>query len=129
MMTHHAAHVSGMENPTEWLGKGIRRVDDSRDVAHNDIARCFPVLDGKVLNVNVSGAIRRNVVVDHEDSRHIVFVDWSGRGLRETELMEDGTEVSSLLSSGNSSNEFSLSRACGHERLCLGTVGDCAASE
>jgi hypothetical protein len=118
-----------MEDPTKRLGEGIRWIEDSRDVAHDDITSSLPILDGEELDVNVMRSIGRDVVVDHEDRGHVVFVDGSGIGLWEAELSKDRTKVSGLLGGGDSSNELSLCRAGSGEGLSLGTVGDGAASQ
>ena len=37
-----------------------------------------PVLDGKVLDINMARSFSRDVIVDHIDSRHVVFIEQSG---------------------------------------------------
>lgn len=128
-MAHHATYMPGMKDPAERFGECIRRVNDAGDVAHNDITRFFPVLDSEELDVNMSSAFGRYAVVNHEDRGHIVFVDGSRGWLLETEFLKDSAQVAGLFGSGDSSDEFSLSRASGRERLSFGTVGDGATSE
>jgi len=36
--THNAPRMAGMEDPAQGLGEVIRGVDDTRDVAHDDVA-------------------------------------------------------------------------------------------
>ena len=91
MMSHHAADMPGVENPAKRLGESVGRVDDSRDVAHFNVSSSFPVLDGKVLDVNVTGAISGNLVVDHKNSRHVILVDRRRGGLLETKVSENHT--------------------------------------
>ena len=76
-MAHDAAGMALMEDPAERLGKIIRGVDDAGDVSHYNVTSFFPILDGKVLDVNVSGSLGRYFCVDHVDGRHIVFINGS----------------------------------------------------
>ena len=46
--------MTSMEDPSEGLGEVISRVDDSSNVSHLNISTRFPVLDGKVLDVDVT---------------------------------------------------------------------------
>ena len=80
-MAHGAASVSLMEDPTEWLGEVIRWVDDARDEVHDNVAGIFPVLNGKVLDVNVAGALGGDLRVNHVDGRFVVHPDGCGSGL------------------------------------------------
>lgn len=83
-----------MENPAERLGMVIRGIDDTiRDVDHDDAAGIFPILNGKVLDVNVKRAFSRNFGVDHFDGRHVVIVERSGFHLAEAQFSHDGTQV------------------------------------
>ena len=75
-----------MEDPAERFGEVIRWVENSSNMVHDNILGVLPVLNGKVLDVNVTGALGRDLRVDHVDSRHIVFVDRSRTSLRESEL-------------------------------------------
>ncbi len=129
MVAHHATNMPGMEDPTERLGEGIRWVDDSRDVVHVDVAVSLPVLDSEELNVDVTRSISRDVVVDHLDRGHVVFVDRSGSTLGKTEVSKDGPEVPCLLGGSNGSEKLSFSGASGSLRLSLGAVGNGAASQ
>ena len=117
-----------MEDPTEGLGEIIGRVDDARDVFQDDVLGILPILDGKVLNINVAGALSRNTSVDHLDSRLVVFVDRSRVMLGKTQLFQNSTEVFGMLRSKNSSKELSFSRAGCSDGLRLGTVRDGAAT-
>ncbi len=85
-MTHQTSAMTSMEDPAEGLGKVVRWVENSSDVVHDNVLRVLPVLDGKVLDINVTRTFRRDLGVDHIDSRHIVFVDRSRTSLRKAEL-------------------------------------------
>ena len=58
-MTHNASRMAGMEDPAQGLGEVIRGVDDTRDVAHDNVASLLPVLNGKVLDINVTRTFGR----------------------------------------------------------------------
>ena len=73
-----------VEDPTKWFGEVVTGIDDARAVSHDDVAVSFPILDGKVLDVNVAGAFGRDTGIDDRDGRHVVFVDGSRASLRKT---------------------------------------------
>jgi hypothetical protein len=58
MVAHNAASESAMQNPTDWLGLSVRWVDYTRDVCELDVTAQSPLLDRKVLNVDVPGTFR-----------------------------------------------------------------------
>ena len=76
-MTHKAAGVVGMEDPSEWLGKVISGIDNAWYMMHNDVSGIFPILDGKMLNVNMMGLFHWFTGIDNFDGSHIVFIDCS----------------------------------------------------
>jgi hypothetical protein len=49
----------GMKDPAKSLGEGITGVNDPADVMKNDITITFPILNLKIVNVNVTGALSR----------------------------------------------------------------------
>lgn len=49
-MSHEPATVSCMKNPTKRFSEVIGRVDDTRDMFHDDVTSIFPVLNGKELD-------------------------------------------------------------------------------
>ena len=53
-MAHDPTGMAGMEDPAKGLDEIISWVDDPGDVAKDDVAGIFPILNGKVLNVNMS---------------------------------------------------------------------------
>ena len=53
-MSHDAPCVARMQDPTEGLGKVVGRIDNSREMSHDNVASIFLVLDGKVLDVNMA---------------------------------------------------------------------------
>ena len=73
-MSHEAASVSRMKNPANAFGECIAGVDGSFDVLKDDMSSAFPVLDGEVLNVDVSGAFSGAPGIDHFDCGFVVFV-------------------------------------------------------
>ena len=73
-MTHQATNMTEVESGAERFSEGVRRIDDTRDVAKDNIAVGLPFLNGKVLNVNMSRTWRRSTCVDHQDCRLVVLV-------------------------------------------------------
>ena len=45
-------------------------------MAHDDIFGVGPILNGKVLNINMTRTLSGDTVADHIDCRHVVFVEW-----------------------------------------------------
>ena len=85
-MAHGAAGMALVENPSEGLSEVIWGVDDAWDEVHDDIASIFPVLDGKVLDVDVAGALGGHLGVNHVDGGFVVHPDGSGTALSETKF-------------------------------------------
>jgi len=77
VVTHDAARMARMKHPSKGLGEIIRWIDYTRDVLQNYFANVFPILNGKRVNINVTGTLSRNLSVDHLDNRHVVFQDGS----------------------------------------------------
>ena len=86
-------------------------------------------MDGKVLDINVVGAISGNLVVDHENSQHVVLINKCRGCLLETKFSENCMEVTSLLGCGNGSDEFGFSGTGSCDGLGFGVVGDCTTSK
>ena len=82
------------------------------------------ILNGKMLDINMSGARGRATRINHLDGGNVIFVERRRRSLGKPELGKDGTEVLGNLGSGDGSDEFSFSGACGGSRLCLGAIGN-----
>ena len=78
-MAHNTTGMSRVKNPSERLGQVISRVEDARDKNHKDVAIVFPILDRKVLDVNVARTFSRMASIDHFDGSGIVFIDRSRR--------------------------------------------------
>jgi len=120
-VTHNASRMASMENPAQGLREVIRRIDDTWDVAHDNVASLLPILNGKVLDINVMRTLSRNTSINHLDSRHVVFVDRSWFILRETQFSHYSTEVLGLLSGKDGSEKLSFRRASGSDRLVVST--------
>ena len=54
-----------VENPAKTFSKGIAGVDGPFDVLKEDMASTFPILDGEVLDINVTRAFGRVSSIDH----------------------------------------------------------------
>ena len=53
-VSHDVSSMTCMENKTEGFREIISRIDDSRDVEQFNISPCFPILNSKESNINVS---------------------------------------------------------------------------
>jgi hypothetical protein len=123
-VAHKASGVTRMKDPADAFGEAVARVDDTLDVFQNNMASPFPVLNGKILNVNMAGAFSGTTGVDHLDCRFVVLIERSGAGLEKTELCEDGAEVFGHFGSGNGGNKLGFSRASGSDSLRFAAIGD-----
>ena len=98
-----------MENPPKRFSKIIGRIDHTRDVFHHNVTTCFPVLDRKESNVNMTRPFSRLVGIDNINCRFIVFIDGRQAILRESEFAKNRPEKSSGFGSRNCSNKFCFS--------------------
>ena len=55
-------------------------------MAHDNIFSFGPILNGKMLNVNMTRLFSGDTVVDHVDGRHVVIIEWCGAILRVSNL-------------------------------------------
>ena len=54
VVAHDTARMPGMQYPTKRFGEVIGGIDDARDVVHDDFTGFLPILNGKVLNIDVT---------------------------------------------------------------------------
>ena len=67
-MSHRPSGMPRVQRPTERFGGLIGGVNNSRDVMHNDVATSTPLLQRKVLYVDVTRAGRGLAFIDHRNS-------------------------------------------------------------
>ena len=127
-MSHSAAGMPAVENPTKGLGEVIRLVDYTWNEIHYDVSSIFPVLNGKVLDVDVPRALSGHLGINHVDGRFIIHPDRSSLWLGKSKFFHDGSEVLGMFGGGDSCEEFCLGGACGGDGLGFATIGDSAAS-
>ena len=72
-VSHKAARVACVENPAERFCEIIGRIEDTLDVTEGNMALLFPILDGEVLNFQMTDSIGGMIVVDDLDCRFVVF--------------------------------------------------------
>ena len=108
-MAHSTTSMASKKGPAKGFGSMVSDIDDARDMMHNDETATLPLLNGKMLNVDVSGVRSGFAFIDHGNGGDIVFVEWCGTLLWNAELMKDGTKVFSNLGGMDGSDEFSLS--------------------
>ena len=58
-------------------------------MSHDDIFGFGPILNGKILDINMARTFSGDTVVDHIDSRHIVFIEWGWTILQVSEFKKD----------------------------------------
>ena len=109
VMPHDATGMALMKDPSQWFGKVIRGIDDTRDELHHNVPRVLPVLDGKVLDIDMTRALSGNTSVDHVDGGLVVTIQRCRFAWREPQLLHNGAEVARMFSSGDSSEELGFS--------------------
>ena len=75
---------------------------------HNDILRFGPLLNCIMLDINMTRAFSRDTVVDHIDSRHIVFIERSGAILWVSKFQEDSTQLFGMFGHCDSGKKLSF---------------------
>ena len=76
---------------------------------HDDVTGVLPVLDGEVLDLDVTRSLGGHTSVDHVNGRLVILVDGGRLGLGESEFLHNRPDVSGLLGCGDSGEEFGLS--------------------
>ena len=108
VMPHGTTSMSGEKGPAKRLRRVIRRVDDARDVPHVQNTSLTPLLNGKMLNIDVARTWGRLALVDHSDSSLVIFVQRSGTILRKAKVCQDRTKVLGSLARMDGSNKLGL---------------------
>ena len=66
-------------------------------MSHDNVLGIVPVLDGKMLDINMARPFSRDTVVDHIDNRHAVFKKTNMTDLWVSDFPEDSMHVSRVL--------------------------------
>ena len=77
-------------------------------MVHNNVLGFGPILNGKIVNINMMRAFSGDTVVDHIDGRHIVFIEWGRAILGVSEFEKDGTQVLCVLCRCDSGKKLSF---------------------
>ena len=77
-------------------------------MSHDYILGFGPVLNGKILNINMARAFSGDTVVDHVDGRHVVFIEWGRTILRVSKFEKDSTQIFCVFCSCNSRKKLSF---------------------
>ena len=72
-MAHGMMSMASKKSPAKCFGSMVSNVDDAGDVM--DDAMMLPLLNGKMLNVNVSGIRSGFAFIDHGNGRDVVFIE------------------------------------------------------
>ena len=112
--------MAAVKDPAKVLGELVRRVDDTGQVAHDNVALLAPFLDSEVLYIDMAGTFGRAGGVDHIDSCLVIFMKDGGAGLGKAKFVEDGTKILGNFGGMDSSDDG---------RLDFGLVGNSGASE
>jgi hypothetical protein len=82
-----------MKHPTDTLCESITGVDDTIEVGKEDVACFAPILNGKVLDFDVTRLFGRLVGINHFDGGLVVFIEEGGSILSKSELSQDGSKI------------------------------------
>ena len=108
-MAHGMVSMASKKGPTKCLGSMVSNVDDARDVTHDNDATMLPLLDSKVVNVDVSGVRSGLAFIDHGNCGDVVLVEQFWALLRDAKFMKDGTKVFGNFGGMHSGNELGFS--------------------
>jgi hypothetical protein len=86
-----------MQDPTNTFGEGITRVDYTAKMREVEVSCFTPILNGKVLDIDVVGTFSWLVGIDHFNGRFIIFMNRGWRSLSKAKLGEDRAEVLATL--------------------------------
>ena len=84
---HGMASMVSKKGPTKCLGSMVSNVDNAGDVMHDNDATKLPLLDSKMLNVDVSGVRSGFAFIDHCNCGDVVLVEQCWALLRDAEFM------------------------------------------
>ena len=119
VVTNKLSNMSSLKDPSKRLDQIVSRVDNTWYMKYFIASILLPILYSKVLNINMTSSLIRNTDVDNHDSWCIIFIDRGRIRWVETKYSEDRLQVSYHLSTGNSSNKISFSRAESNNGLCV----------
>ena len=72
IMSHKPSSVTHVKHPSQGLRKIITGVNNTRNELHDNVTGFFPILNSKVLNLDVSSPFRWNLAVNHARSKDSV---------------------------------------------------------
>ena len=91
-------------------------------MSHDNIFGFGPILNGKILDINMSRTFSGDTVVDHIDSRHIVFLVRRRSILRVSKLEKDGTQILCVFCRCDSGNKLSFGAGGSSGRLSFRAI-------
>ena len=116
-MTHQTANVTMVKCSAERFCERISRIDNTRDMFEYDLKICLPLLNRKVLDVNVARTRRGATGINHEYRSCIVLVQACRLMLDIPELGKDRSQVFGDLCGMYGGKEFSFGRTGRDGRL------------
>jgi hypothetical protein len=100
-----------VERGTERLCQRVHGIDDDRDMGKNNLLGSFPLLEGKMLNVDVTGTRCGMIRIDHQDRCGVILEQRGRTELRVSKLQENGLKVLGDLGSMYGGEEFGFGGA------------------
>ena len=86
-------------------------------MAHDNFLSISPVLDSKILSIDMARPFSRDTVVYHIDSGHVVFIKQSGAVFWVSNFTRDSTRIFSKLGQCNSAKKLSFRIGGGNSGL------------
>ena len=97
VVAHQTANMAMMERGAQRLCQRIGGVDNARDVREDDLLGSFPLLEGKMLDVDMTGTWCGAICIDHQDCRGVIFEQGGRTKLWVPKLEEDRPKVLAIL--------------------------------
>ena len=114
MMSHDAAGMTGMEDPSKRFGEIVIGNEDPRKMLHDKIFLLAPLLDGKLLDVNVLSTGSGMLFIDHVESSHIVNEQMCWTGSKSVKCCEDAAKTLGDLSTSQRRVKLCFSQTGGN---------------
>ena len=113
VMAHQTANMAMVERGAQGLRQRIGGVDNPWDVGEDNFLGSFPLLEGEMLDVDMTSTWCGAICIDHQDSRGVIFKQSGRTKLWVPKLEEDRPKVFGNLGGMDSGEEFGFSGAGG----------------
>ncbi len=110
-MAHQATNMTMMERGTERFCQRVGGIDDTRDMGKDNFLGGFPLLQGEMLDVDVTGTRCGTIRVNHQDRGCIILKQRGRTELWVSKLQENRAKVLGDFGGMNGGEEFGFGGA------------------